>query len=238
MQSFMSKKASAPSQNPVLFFVSTPIGNLADITLRAIDTLKEVDFVVSEDTRKTGFLLNHFEIKKPQLAFNEYNERKQLPKIMEMLHEGKKIALVTDAGTPGISDPGYLLVQAALEEGFEFTAIPGASAVTMALLLSGLPSHSFTFKGFSPRKSGPRKRFLGIDTEMPHTLIFYESPYRLISFLEDALEVYGDRDAAVANDLTKLFEQVDRGTISELITRYQEKAPKGEYTVAIAGKRE
>ena len=234
----MSKKASAPSQNPVLFFVSTPIGNLGDITLRAIETLKDVDLVVSEDTRKTGFLLNHFEIKKPQLAFNEYNERKQLPKIIEMLHEGKKIALVTDAGTPCISDPGYLLVQAALEDGFEFTAIPGASAATMALLLSGLPSHSFTFKGFSPRKSGPRKRFLGMDAEMPHTLIFYESPYRLISFLEDALEVYGDRDAAVANDLTKLFEQVDRGTLSELIAKYQEKAPKGEYTVAIAGKRE
>lgn len=234
----MSKKKSAPSQNPVLFFVSTPIGNLGDITLRALETLKEVDMVVSEDTRKTGFLLNHFEIKKPQLAFNEYNERKQLPKIMEMLHEGKKIALVTDAGSPGISDPGYILVQAVLEEGFEFTAIPGASAVTMALLLSGLPSHSFTFKGFSPRKSGPRKRFLGMDADAPHTLIFYESPYRLISFLEDALEVYGDRDAAVANDLTKLFEQVDRGSISELIARYQEKAPKGEYTVAIDGKRE
>ena len=131
----MSKKKSAPSQNPVLFFVSTPIGNLGDITLRALETLKEVDLVVSEDTRKTGFLLNHFEIKKPQLAFNEYNERKQLPKIIELLHEGKKIALVTDAGTPGISDPGYILVQAALEEGFEFTDIPGASAVTMALLL-------------------------------------------------------------------------------------------------------
>jgi 16S rRNA (cytidine1402-2'-O)-methyltransferase len=232
------KEKTPSTQNPVLFFVSTPIGNLGDITFRALETLKEVDIVISEDTRKTGFLLHHFEIKKPQIAFNEFNERKQLSKIITLLEEGKKIALVTDAGTPCISDPGFILVRAALEHGFEFTAIPGPSAVTMALLLSGLPSHSFTFKGFSPRKSGPRKRFLTIDVQAPHTLIFYESPYRLVSFLQDALEVYGDREAAVANDLTKLFEQVDRGLISELIAKFTEKEPKGEYTVVIAGLRE
>jgi 16S rRNA (cytidine1402-2'-O)-methyltransferase len=231
-------ETSSSRPEPVLFFVSTPIGNLGDITLRALETLKLVDVVISEDTRKTGFLLHHFEIKKPQIPFNDFNERKQLPKILAMLAEGKKIALVTDAGTPCISDPGYILVRAALEQGYNFTAIPGPSAVTMALLLSGLPSHSFTFRGFSPRKSGPRKRFLAVDAEAPHTLIFYESPYRLVSFLEDALAVYGDRDAAVANDLTKLFEQVDRGTLSELLAMYQEKKIKGEYTVAIAGKRD
>ena len=229
---------STPTVEPVLYFVSTPIGNLGDITLRALETLKLVDVVVSEDTRKTGFLLHHFEIKKPQIAFNEYSERKQLPKIVSLLREGKKIALVTDAGTPCISDPGYILVQAALENGFPFTAIPGASAVTMSLLLSGLPSHSFTFRGFSPRKSGPRKRFLAVDVDSPHTLIFYESPYRLAAFLADALEVYGDRTAAVCNDLTKLFEQVDRGTLSELAEKYQTTEPKGEYTVVIEGKRD
>ena len=229
---------STPTVDPVLYFVSTPIGNLGDITLRALETLKLVDIVVSEDTRKTGFLLHHFEIKKPQIAFNEYNERKQLPKLVAALQEGKKIALVTDAGTPCISDPGYILVQAALEQGFPFTAIPGPSAVTMSLLLSGLPSHSFTFRGFSPRKSGPRKRFLAVDAEAPHTLIYYESPYRLAAFLADALAVFGDRNAAVCNDLTKLFEQVERAPLSALVETYQTCEPKGEYTVVIEGKRE
>jgi 16S rRNA (cytidine1402-2'-O)-methyltransferase len=234
----MSTTKSFVPVEPLLYFVSTPIGNLGDITLRALETLKLVDIVVSEDTRKTGFLLHHFEIKKPQIAFNEFNERKQLSKIVALLHEGKKVALVTDAGTPCISDPGYILVQAALENEFPFTAIPGASAVTMSLLLSGLPSHSFTFRGFSPRKSGPRKRFIALDTEAPHTLIFYESPYRLVAFLQDALEVLGDREAAVCNDLTKLFEQVERGTLTELIENFTTNEPKGEYTVVIAGKKE
>ncbi|MBI9044126.1 MAG: 16S rRNA (cytidine(1402)-2'-O)-methyltransferase [Anaerolineaceae bacterium] len=219
----------------MLYLVATPIGNLGDITLRALDTLREVDWVISEDTRKTGFLLNHFEIKKPQMSYHEHNERKMLPKILDMLQDGKNIALVTDAGTPAVSDPGFLLVRSVIEAEIPFTSIPGPTAVIMAVTLSGLPVHSFTFRGFPPRKPGPRKRFFGVDQESPHTLIFYESPYRLKAFLEDALEVYGDRQAAIANDLTKMFETVLRGNISTLISNPEIEKPRGEYTVLIAG---
>ena len=219
----------------MLYLVATPIGNLGDITLRALETLREVDYVVSEDTRKTGFLLNHFEIKKPQISFHEHNERKNLPRIMEILRGGQSVALVTDAGSPSISDPGYLLVRGVVEEDIPFTSIPGPTAVISAVVLSGLPVHSFTFRGFPPRKPGPRKRFFAVDGASPHTLIFYESPYRLKAFLEDALEVYGDRQAAVANDLTKMFEKVQRGSLSELIEMTAEEEPRGEYTVVISG---
>ena len=145
------------------------------------------------------------------------------------------MAVVTNAGTPGISDPGYTLVRRAIEQGLELTMIPGASAVVMALVLSGLPVHSFTFRGFAPRKPGPRRRFLEIDKYAPHTLIFYESPYRVAALLKDALEVYGDREAAIANDLTKLFEKVERGPISALLEAQIVLKPKGEYIVVIAG---
>ncbi len=221
----------------MLYVVATPIGNLGDITLRALETLKKVDFVVSEDTRKTGLLLKHFEIKKPQISFFEHNELRHLPRIMDLLREGKDIALVSNAGMPAISDPGYLLVRAVIEEEIPFTVIPGATAVTTSLVLSGLAMHSFTFRGFPPRKSGARRRFLQIDAESPHTLIFYESPYRIQAFLEDACVVMGDRPAAVANDLTKLYETVLRGSLSELATHFKQETPRGEYTVVIAGKR-
>ena len=219
----------------MLFLVSTPIGNLGDMSQRAIDTLQAADLVVSEDTRKTGFLLNHFAIKKPQLVFREDNEKKVLPKIMNLLAEGKDIAIVTDAGTPAISDPGFILVRSALANGIEINAVPGPTALIMALVLSGLPVHSFTFRGFPPRKGGPRRRWLAVDALSPHTLIFYESPYRLGSFLQDAFEVYGERACAVANDLTKKFEQVKRGTISEMLEFFKTEAPRGEYTVVIGG---
>jgi probable S-adenosylmethionine-dependent methyltransferase, YraL family len=219
----------------MLYLVSTPIGNLGDMTQRAIDTLQSVDLVVSEDTRKTGFLLNHFGIKKPQLVFREDNEKKVLPKIMGLLSEGKDIALVTDAGTPAVSDPGFILIRSALAENVAINAIPGPTALITALVLSGLPVHSFTFRGFPPRKGGPRKRWLQVDAFSPHTLIFYESPYRLISFLEDSKEVYGDRSCAVANDLTKKFELVLRGLISEILETLKKEPPRGEYTVVIAG---
>ena len=219
----------------MLFLVSTPIGNLGDMSQRAIDTLQAADLVISEDTRKTGFLLNHFAIKKPQLVFREDNEKKVLPRIMNLLAEGKNIAIVTDAGTPAISDPGFILVRSALANGIEINAVPGPTALIMALVLSGLPVHSFTFRGFPPRKGGPRRRWLAVDALSPHTLIFYESPYRLVSFLQDALEVYGERACAVANDLTKKFEQVKRGTISEMLAFFKMEAPRGEYTVVIGG---
>jgi 16S rRNA (cytidine1402-2'-O)-methyltransferase len=179
-------------------------------------------------------LLKHFEIKKPQISFFEHNERRNLPKIMDNLRSGKSAALVTSAGSPAISDPGFLLVRAAIEEDIQVTAIPGPSAVIMAAVLSGLPVHSFTFRGFPPRKSGPRKRFLRVDESSPHTLVFYESPYRLKAFLGDALEVFGDRKAAAANELTKMFESVIRGSLSELIAHFEDEEPRGEYTIVIA----
>jgi len=219
----------------MLYLVATPIGNLGDITFRALETLRSVDYVVSEDTRKTGFLLKHFEIKKPQISFREDNEGKALPRLMNLLLEGKDIAVVTDAGSPSISDPGFTLVRAALAAEITVTTIPGPTALIAALVLSGLPVHSFTFRGFPPRKSGARRRFFEVDLESPHTLIFYESPYRLKAFLQDALAVFGDRPAAVANDLTKMFEQVLRAPLSKLAARYEHEEPRGEYTVVIAG---
>ena len=220
----------------MLTMIATPIGNLGDISLRALETMKSADFIVSEDTRHTSKLLNHYEIKKPQISFYEQNQEKVLPRIMGLLREGKAIAMVTDAGSPGISDPGYVLVRAVLEENLPFTAIPGPTALIPALVLSGLPAHSFTFRGFPPHKGGPRQRFLEVDLESPHTLIFYESPYRLEKMLRDALTVYGDRPAAVANDLTKKFEHVQRGKLSELAEWAGQEKPRGEYTVVIAGK--
>lgn len=219
----------------MLYLVATPIGNLGDISIRALETLKAADVVVSEDTRKTGFLLKHFEIKKPQISFREDNESRALPRLISLLKEGKNIALVTDAGSPGISDPGFTLVRAVLAEDISVTTIPGPAALIAALILSGLPVHSFTFRGFPPRKLGARRRFLEVDLESPHTLIFYESPYRLKAFLEDALAVYGNRPAAVANDLTKMFETVIRAPLAELVERFSNETPRGEYTVVISG---
>lgn len=219
----------------MLYLVATPIGNLGDITLRALDTLRAVDFVASEDTRKTGLLLKHFEIKKPQIAFHEHNEEKAGQRIVGLLQEGKSVAVVSNAGTPGVADPGYTLVRRAIDLDLPVTMIPGPAAVVMALVLAGLPSHGFTFRGFPPRKSGKRRNFLEVDRDSPHTLIFYESPHRLREFLVDALAVYGDRPAAVANELTKLFESVRRGTLPELIAHFTETEPRGEYVVVIGG---
>lgn len=219
----------------MLYLVATPIGNLADISQRALEVLGFVDVVVSEDTRNTGFLLHHFGLKKRQLSFREDNEERALPEVLSLLQQGQSVALVTDAGSPGISDPGYVIVRAAIEQGVEITAIPGPTALISALILSGLPVHSFTFRGFPPRKPGPRKRFLAVDAESPHTLIFYESPHRLQAFLQDAAEVYGDRKACVANDLTKKFETLYRGTLPELIEIFTREPIRGEYVVVIAG---
>jgi len=220
----------------MLYIISTPIGNLGDMTLRGLEMLKQVDYVVSEDTRKTGMLLKHFEIKKPQISFHAFNEQKTLPHLLDLLKEGKDIGLVSDAGTPAISDPGFSLVRAAIEQEIPVTAVPGPTALIMALVLSGLALHSFTFRGFPPRKSAARQRFLEVDKDSPHTLVFYESPYRLLDFLEDAMAVYGDRKAALANDLTKKFETVLRGSLSEIKQQLSEEKLLGEYTVVIAGK--
>jgi 16S rRNA (cytidine1402-2'-O)-methyltransferase len=218
----------------MLYMVATPIGNLSDISQRALETLRQADYIASEDTRKTGRLLAHFDIKKPQISFHEHNERRVVGRIISLLAQRKTVALVTSAGTPGISDPGFTLVRAALEAGVEVTMIPGPTAFVMALVLSGLPTHSFTFRGFAPRKPGQRQRFLAVDKDSPHTLIFYESPHRLRAFLTDAIEVFGDRRAALAKELTKMFESVKRGALSELLAGLEEK-PKGEYVIVIEG---
>ena len=219
----------------MLYLIATPIGNLGDITLRALETLRAVDIIASEDTRKTGLLLKHFNIAKPQMAFHEHNEQQAGTRIEELLLQGKSVAVVTNAGTPGISDPGFTLVRRAIRANIEVTMIPGPTGLIMAVVLSGLPVHSFTFRGFPPRKAVARCKFLAIDKDSPHTLIFYESPYRLQAFLQDALSVYGDRKAALCNDLTKMFEQVQRGTLSALLSTLEETKVRGEYIVVIAG---
>ena len=220
----------------MLYLVATPIGNLGDITLRALETLRAVDFVASEDTRTTGVLLRHYDISKPQIAFHEHNEDRAGERILGLLRSGSSVALVTDAGTPGISDPGYSLVRRALDADVEVTMIPGPAALVMAVVLSGLPLHSFTFRGFPPRKSGARQRWLAIDQDSPHTLVFYESPHRLAGLLADALAVYGDRPAALANDLTKLYEAVTRAPLSALLAQVQAMDKlRGEYVLVIGG---
>lgn len=223
-----------------LYLVATPIGNLGDITLRALETLRAVDTIACEDTRKSGRLLKHFEIQKPLIAFHEHNEQQAGARILGMLRAGQDVAVISNAGSPGISDPGFTLVRAVLAaqdagEQLEVTMIPGATGIVPAVVLSGLPIHSFTYRGFPPRKSGQRQRFLEIDKDSPHTLVVYESPYRVAAFLEDAREVLGDRPAALVNDLTKLHEQVWRGTLSELIAQVTGRTLKGEFIVVISG---
>jgi len=220
----------------MLYLVATPIGNMGDITLRALEILRKVDLIASEDTRKTGNLLKRFDIHKPQISFHEYNEQKVGERILDQLRAGKSVALVTNAGTPGISDPGYSLVKRAITTGVRVTSLPGPAAFVSALVLSGLPAHSFIFRGFPPHKAAQRRKFLEADKDSNYTLIYYESPYRLQAFLQDAVAIFGERQAAVANDLTKMFETVQRATLIELCQIYQSAELRGEFTVVIAGK--
>jgi len=220
----------------MLYIVATPIGNLKDISLRALEILKQVDIIACEDTRKTRILLNRYKIKKPLISFFEHNEERSGNKIINLLKQAKEIALVTDGGTPGISDPGFTLTKKAIENNIEITSIPGPSACIEALILSGLPVHSFIFRGFPPHKEGLRKNFLKKDQTQPYTLIYYESPYRIEKFLKNALEIFGNRKACIANELTKKFETILRGTLSELAEKLCETKIKGEYTVVIQGK--
>lgn len=221
----------------MLYLVATPIGNMADISRRAVETLGKVDYVASEDTRKTGRLLKAVGINARQISFHEHNEAKAGKRIMGLLEEGKSVAVVCNAGTPVIADPGFKLVRGARRAGVKVTMIPGPAAFVMGLVLSGLATHSFTFRGFAPRKRAKRCRFLEVDKDCPHTLVFYESPHRLKFFLEDALKVFGDREAALAKELTKIHETVITGRLSELIGGLDSK-PKGEYVVVISGAKE
>jgi 16S rRNA (cytidine1402-2'-O)-methyltransferase len=218
-----------------LVLVATPIGNLGDITYRAVQTLREVDVVACEDTRHTAVLFRHYGIATPRIAYHEHNERQAAERVMRLIAEGRAVALVSDAGTPAISDPGFTLVQRAIAAGVPVTMAPGPAAFVMALVLSGLPVHSFTFRGFPPRRPGARRRFLAADRASPHTLIYYESPYRVRALVADARATFGDRRAALANDLTKLFETVHRGTLAEIEDILGAAEPRGEYVLVVAG---
>ncbi len=220
-----------------LYLVPTPIGNLEDITLRAIRILKEVDVILAEDTRKTGILLKNFEIEKPTLAHHKFNEHKALPAIVERIKNGETMALVSDAGTPGISDPGFLISRACIENDIEIECLPGATAFIPALVNSGLPNDRFSFEGFLPQKKGRQKR-LGELVEEHKTMVFYESPYRLLKTLNQFAEVFGeDRRASVSRELTKIHEENKRGTLKELIDYFNTSTIKGEIVIIIEGNR-
>ncbi|MBD2567174.1 16S rRNA (cytidine(1402)-2'-O)-methyltransferase [Anabaena lutea] len=219
-----------------LYIVGTPIGNLEDITFRAVRILQTVDMIAAEDTRHTGKLLQHFQVKTPQMSYHEHNQNSRIPELLEHLTNGKAIALVSDAGMPGISDPGYELVKACIEAGITVVPIPGASAAITALSAAGLPTDKFIFEGFLAAKSQQRRQQLEYLQAEPRTLIFYESPHRLRDSLEDLGTVLGsDRSIVIARELTKLYEEFWRGTIGEAIAHYQQKEPQGEYTLLVAG---
>ncbi len=226
---------AAPAKTTgVLYVVSTPIGNLEDITFRALRVLKEADLVAAEDTRRTRQLLTHYGIHQPLISYHEFNRRMREETLVEELRAGKSIALVTDAGTPGISDPGEELVRRAIAESIPLVPVPGPSALAAALSVSGLSTESFLFQGFLPSKASARRKWILSAKERTETLIFYESPRRLQSFLEDALEVLGDRQAVVAREMTKVYEEVIRGRITEVLQRLPAEV-KGEVTVMLEG---
>ncbi|BAY88602.1 MULTISPECIES: 16S rRNA (cytidine(1402)-2'-O)-methyltransferase [unclassified Tolypothrix] len=219
-----------------LYVVGTPIGNLEDITFRAVRILQNVDLIAAEDTRHTGKLLQHFQVQTPQLSYHEHNRSSRIPELLEHLANGKAIALVSDAGMPGISDPGYELVTACISVGITVVPIPGASAAITALSASGLPTNRFVFEGFLSAKTQQRREYLeSLQTES-RTIIFYESPHRLRDTLQDLGETFGsDRQIVLARELTKFYEEFWRGTITEAIAHYNQREPQGEYTLVVAG---
>ncbi|WP_368489463.1 16S rRNA (cytidine(1402)-2'-O)-methyltransferase [Clostridium sp. BJN0013] len=219
-----------------LFLVATPIGNLKDITLRALETLESVDLIAAEDTRQSLKLLNHFNIKKPLISYYKYNENGKSELLIEKLRDGKSIALVSDAGTPGISDPGSVIVRKCIEEGIDFEVLPGANAVTTALVYSGMDTSQFMFMGFLPRENKDKKIFLQSVKDRRETLIMYESPHRLIHTLEALKDILGNRHIAICRELTKIYEEILRFTIEESINYYSGRNIKGEFVLVIEGK--
>ncbi len=219
-----------------LSVVATPIGNLQDITLRALETLKAASVIACEDTRQTGKLLNHYGIRTPLVSLHDHNERQRAPQLIAQLKSGQSIALVSDGGTPLVSDPGWLVVRQAIDAGITVSWIPGPSALIGALVLSGLPVERFIFEGFLPVTSGRRRaRFEALKHEA-RTVVLYESPHRLLKTLNEIRDVIGDVPAACARELTKLFEDVRRGRISELIAHFEQKAPKGEFVIVLSSR--
>ena len=219
-----------------LYLVGTPIGNLGDMTMRGLEVLKGVDTIAAEDTRHTGKLLHHFQIKTPQISYHQHNEQQRIPDLIERLQSGKSIALVTDAGMPGISDPGYLLVAACVAAGIRVIPIPGVTAVITAVSASGLPSDRFVFEGFLPAKGQERKDRLQSVEGDARTLVFYESPHRLRQTLADFAQTFGvDRQIVLGRELTKLHEEFWRGNIAEAIAHYTNTEPQGEYSIVLSG---
>jgi 16S rRNA (cytidine1402-2'-O)-methyltransferase len=219
-----------------LYIVPTPIGNLEDITFRAVKILGDVDLIFAEDTRTTAFLLKHYGIEKKMFSYHKFNEHKTVEQIAQRIADGQSIALVSDAGTPGISDPGFLLVRKCLENNVNVECLPGATAFVPAIVSSGLPCDKFVFEGFLPQKKGRQKRLEQLVNE-ERTMIFYESPFRLIKALEQFAQIFGaDRRASISRELSKLYEENIRGSLQELITHFTEKPPKGEIIIVLAGK--
>ncbi|MDF0707027.1 16S rRNA (cytidine(1402)-2'-O)-methyltransferase [Flagellimonas okinawensis] len=220
-----------------LYLVPTPIGNLEDMTLRAIKVLKEVDVVLAEDTRTSGKLLKHFEIDTPLQSHHMHNEHKQVEGLVQKLKDGNTFALISDAGTPAISDPGFLLTRACVENDIEVECLPGATAFVPALVNSGLPNDRFVFEGFLPVKKGRQTRLLEL-AEETRTMVFYESPHKLLKTLANFAEYFGeDRPVSVSRELTKLYEETIRGTVTEVLEHFNNKAPKGEFVIVVGGKK-
>jgi 16S rRNA (cytidine1402-2'-O)-methyltransferase len=219
----------------MLYVIATPIGNLGDITLRALEVLKSVDLVAAEDTRHSGLLMKHFGIKKPFTSYHEHNEAKRTAELVERLARGENIALITDAGTPGLSDPGLRLVRECIQRELSFSIIPGPSSILTALVGSGFSTAKFSFRGFLPVKTGRRERELRAAAESDETIIFFESPYRLIKTLAACIDVMPDRQLCIARELTKKFEEFRRGTARELLAHYEAHPPKGEIVLVISG---
>lgn len=222
--------------NTQLYLVPTPIGNLQDITLRALETLKTVDTILAEDTRTSGQLLKHYDISAKLQAYHQHNEHQTVEQLIQRLKGGETMALVSDAGTPAISDPGFLLVRECLKHEIEVESLPGATAFIPALVKSGLPSNRFTFEGFLPQKKGRQTALRALEDE-ERTMVFYESPYRVLKTLSDFITIFGnERMASVSREITKLYEETVNGTLQEIHTHFTTKAPKGEFVIVVSGK--
>ena len=220
-----------------LYVVPTPIGNLQDMTFRAIEVLKKADLILAEDTRTSGKLLKHFEIDTPQRSYHKFNEHKIVDQLIKQLQSGDQLALISDAGTPAISDPGFLLVRECLKNNISIETLPGATAFVPALVNSGLPNDKFVFEGFLPVKKGRQTRLLFL-AEETRTMIFYESPHKILKTLTHFVEYFGeDREISISRELTKLYEETLRGTLKELIQNFDNKSPKGEFVIIVSGKK-
>ena len=220
----------------MLYLVPTPVGNLDDITLRALKVLQEVDLILAEDTRTSGQLLKHFDIHRPMLSYHKFNEHQTVAHIVERLLAGESVAVVSDAGTPGISDPGFLVAREAARAGVEVSCLPGATAFVPALVASGLPCDKFCFEGFLPQKKGRQTRLMQLADE-PRTIVFYESPHRVVKALQQFVEVFGaDRPVAVCREISKLHEEIVRGTMAEALAHFTVNAPRGEFVIVVGGK--